>query len=290
MKEHLNASTFFVSVAMYAAEISGLLLVVEGPDDQLALKKHSLDGLKLLPGTGGREHILRAAERAELDRIENVKFLVDRDYDGFIEASSRYPSNVVVSVSHDLFTDILNCDAELLEHMIAVHLSTFGRRPGGGLHDSSAGEIKRRALKLASRIAAIRIVNARRGLGLNFKRLPIGTLEPGEYSLEGLVAALLRRNSHPGNIKGQVAHEAEQILCEWESREMELVGDHDLIDAVAHELNQVKSSPGRRALQKEIIIAVSCKSLARNAWFIELQEWCSERGVPAFDCDLSAAA
>jgi hypothetical protein len=286
VKEWLNENTLFNTVAMFASETSSLVLVVEGDDDYFVLSRHSSSNLAVLAGVGGRENVLRAAGLArERDLGQQVRFLVDKDYDDFLEGDGLNFPNVFVSQAHDFFMDLLIAEESIAHLVIDAHARTQRRgaqkkkrRPAPG-----ADLILRDAMGLAVLLSAVRITNERCGLGLEFDRFAFGSLKESEFTVEAIADIVMTRSSFVGD-RAAVQKQSTEVLEEIEVRAHTVVGDHDLFKALARVLKRFEVSVSHENLMNSFLAGVSCVVLAATHCFELIQSWCAENGRVAFDC------
>jgi hypothetical protein len=286
LREALNANTLFATIAMYIKESRSLLLVVEGPDDHDALKDHCSPDLHLMAGTGGRAQVLRAAELAHSRGLKGVRFLVDRDYDGFTEAPDALSiDNVFASQHHDLFMDLIAAEPNALLRVISSHTRTARRRalpPGKRpLPDNAALESEARSL--AAQLAAVRIVNARKNLELDFRRFSFGELKVQDFHVEPIAAIVCVRSSVDPETHAGVIKESQLVAVEIQGL-FSAIGDHDLFRALARVLKRYGVSVSADTLLSSFIVALTCAAIAALSWFADIQAWCSQNGRSGMTC------
>ena len=162
---------------------------------------------------------------------------------------------------------------------------TAARRSNGGSSVPSSNDILVSAFSLATSLAAVRIVNERRKLSLNFKDFPFGKIEPGETNVQ-IIAEIVISRSNPKdrNIEDKVIlSESETIRGEIDEKRA-LVGDHDFFDALAGVLRSFGIKEKGKKLQESFIIKIDCQSLVNLEWFRKLTEWGNSFGIMIFDC------
>lgn len=285
MREYLNENTLFATVAMYVQETSALVLVVEGDDDHLVLKHHCSSDLRLIAGVGGREQVLRAATLASRRNLNGVRFLVDRDYDDYTFSDNEYEQNVCVSRGHDLFMDLLSGNPALLRRVIDVHSASVRRRPKEShLPVPDPTSIEQEALELASRLAAVRIVNVRRNLSLDFKRFSFGALNVRDFDTRVIAAMIMERSGYGPEQTAEVVQDSAQVFEEIQGRHDATVGDHDLFSALARVLRRYEVLVRDDVLHRSFIIGVDCAALIAADWFREIQRWCARNNRKGFTC------
>lgn len=292
VKEYLNENTLFTTVKMYIEESSQLLLVVEGDDDHLVLKEHCTNDLRLIAGIGGREQVLRSAALASSQNLRGVRFLVDRDYENFKASKCSYPENVCLSTGHDMFMDLLANDPKLLRRVIDVHTAGARRRPVKKENSlppiPEPLTIAEEALTLAAHLAAVRIVDARRNLNLDFKRFSFGSLKVSEFDTYVIANEIMVRCEQNVDLAVEVVSECVLVHHEIRGQHAFVVGDHDFFSALARVLKCFQISISDEFLQKAFIMGVSCTSVAAGGWFDEIQSWCALNSRTGFDCTIAA--
>ncbi|MFL4472390.1 hypothetical protein ACIPVK_00110 [Paeniglutamicibacter sp. MACA_103] len=280
----MNENTLFATVALYIQESSSLLLVVEGPDDHLALKDHCSPDLNLLSGTGGREQVLRAARLASERNIKGVRFLVDRDYDDFRTTVGTHQDNVLASTRHDIFLDISASEPLILQRVIDVFSDSARRRPDNVKPIPHSSVIESDAISLATALAAVRIVNARRSLALDFTRFSFGGLKEHEFKVEVIANTIFVRNECRPEDLDELISESISVHAEVLQLQIEPIGDHDLFSALARILKRINISISGDSLHKAFILAVTCAALSGTHWFQEIQKWCELNNRRGFSC------
>lgn len=291
MKEYLNENTLFATIAMYIKESNSLLLVVEGDDDHLALKEHCSTDLNLMAGLGGREQVLRAATLANDRNIKGVRFLVDRDYDSFTGSTATELDNVWVSTRHDIFMDLVTNDPAILRRVIEVHTAPARRRPDDPrLAVPEPCVIEAEALSLAALLAAVRIVNAQRGLNLDFKRFSFFNLKVGQFDVEIIADMLIVRSGYDAGGFADVISQSSTVHAEIVQNPELPVGDHDLFAALARVLKKFDVSISDQVLQRSFIVGISCAALVAADWFARVQAWCAMNSRAGFSCETAPTA
>src|SRR5699024_2336456 len=234
MQEYLNGDTLYATVAMTLSEISGLALVVEGAHDHLTLDDHCSSELQLIEGVGGKMNVLRAAVLANERSLRRARFLVDRDFDSFGSGGAVYGENVHVSDTHDLFTDAILNDTNLLPRIIKVHTSSLDRRPTSTTKDPELVEtLSQKAQSLASDLAAVRVVDKRRGLSLDFKRFSFGSLDENEFNEIDIGRIVLERSQYSGGVVDGILQDIQETRREISMLPRPCYGDHDYLNALA---------------------------------------------------------
>ncbi|MBB5748037.1 DUF4435 domain-containing protein [Micrococcus sp. TA1] len=288
MREYLNENTLFNTVAMTLGVSSQLLLIVEGPDDHLLLKRFTTSHLRLLAATGGREQVLGAARLAQSRGLKRSGYLVDRDYDDFTGETSTQLDNVFVSDHHDCFVDLLAVDPKLLKWVIDVHTASARRRGGNARPVPDVEVIEAEAFTLASFLSAVRIVDAMRSLNLDFKRFSFGGLKVNEFDVSKIAHIVLSRSRYSAEDYELIVSEATRMHAHISGLPHLPVGDHDLFEALAKVLSRYGVKVSDDNLQRGYILAATYNTVSGTGWFREIQMWCGEFGKRGFGDDLNS--
>ena len=285
MKEYLNENTLFNTLAMFLDAGEGLVLVLEGPDDHLLLREFCSSELQLIPATGGRAQVLAAAKLA-IDRgVGRARFLVDQDYDHFSGSAEANLSNVFVSDHHDCFLDLMHVDPTLLRRVIDVHCDSHRRRDDQAIAVPTPEVVETESFYLASMLAAVRIVDAKRRLFLDFKRFAFGGLSSSDFDVAKIAEIVLIRSQYSGIDRDEVIVEAISTHSEISLLTYSPVGDHDLFSALSRVLRKYGVHVSDSILQRSYILKVSCLALAGTGWYQKVQRWCESYGKRGFSCD-----
>lgn len=282
MKEYLTEDTLFNTVAMVLQGTDRLLLIVEGPHDQLLLREFVNSDLQLIAATGGKEQALGAASRAFHDGIERVRFLVDRDFDDYLPSRRAFHSNVFMSDRHDIFLDLLSGDRKLLQRVIDVHTDSARRDNTRTRAIPAPSELESEAFGLAVKLSASRILNTQRDLGLKFKRFSFGGLNPRDFDARKIAIMVLARSEYSGNDHEQIADDIAAIHEQVCGLEHAPVGDHDLFAALARVMKLHDIAVSDEMLQRGYILKATLTAMSRSAWFRQIEHWSKDNGKRGF--------
>lgn len=283
MQEFLNENTLFATLAMFSPDSQHMVLVVEGDDDHLTLKSHCSEDLILIPGIGGKPQVLKAAALAQQEGLRRVRFLVDSDYDMFLDDLQRELDNVLYSETHDCFTDIIYGNELILPRLVEVHAASARRRPESE-SVPTCEMLCDEAITLATKLAAVRIVDARESLCLNFKGFSFYELNVSDPDLQTIAQKILTRSTLKLDEPQEFFDEVERTYAEIANHEKKPFGDHDLLAAVARTLKRHQITVSDRELRRGLILSVSCDAILRTRWFHEIQDWCAASLQTGFSC------
>lgn len=281
MKDSLNSNTLFNTVAMMRPECNSLILVAEGDDDCFVLQRHKSPDLEVVNGVGGKSSVLVAAELAVANSVSGVVFLVDADYDRIVDIHHDYPSNVIPSVRHDFFMDIVFHASHVVEQVIETHTRAAPRR--GRIH-VDASRIHEQAMQLATQVAPFRIVNAKKDLGLRLSNFPFGAVRADPAGLREFAEVIIGRSN--------TGFSTEDLLIEISSEEsltgvadVFLVGDHDYFGALARVLDREDLANVKpEVLFSSFLAAIRCTELMSTEWHSSLSDWAADYDRSAFAC------
>ncbi len=265
---------------MVRQEIRLPILVVEGDDDYFVLEKHKSDDLYLITGGGGRPMVLAAAALAQRHSLPAVKFLADADFDRFVNPAHAHPENVVLSHHHDFFMDLIFAQPHIIDWVIQTHYRSALRRNG---NTAQPPELRKMAVLLAARLAALRIVNERKGLGLNLKEFPFGKFRSLEPTVDAIARIAIERSDTALSVD-ELVLEIEEESAHKSAEINFLVGDHDFFRALARVLDQYKIKVSDTTLCSSFISALNCGLIMTAKWYETITHWCSTYGYTAFRC------
>jgi hypothetical protein len=279
VRDALNEHTLFAMLAMIRAESASHIYVLEGDDDAFALKPHASGEVRLIPGNG-RPITLRTAELAHTRGLSAVTFLVDADYDRFVQPDPYYPRNVITSEHHDVIMDLIFGCLSAIDRVIDAHCRA-ARRSGQCVED--AANLRDAALVLASRIALLRILNEKERLTLNLSDFPFGSLSSTEASFLEIAEVAVGRSAvsyDPDNLAQKLAGlELTTGPC------LALPGDHDFFGALGAVLrSQGVRNASKTALESSYLAAISCSSIVGAGWFSRVMENTSTSIPRPFSC------
>jgi len=271
MKESLTSSTLFNTIAMARHESVFLILVTEGPDDSVAIREHVGAEVQLISGVGGRLGVLEAAERAEKARLRSIFFVIDADYDRFMDEHVSYPQGVIATKFHDLFMDIVLESQPLLERILEVHLRSATRSPKSRVVPPR--ELIEAAMRLATTLGTLRVVNEKEGFGLRLRNFPLGELSLRDELRSQMAELAIRRTPESvvqvDQLVGLMG--AHQLPRSLDSNH--LVGDHDFFGALAVAANKlVKIAVSGDTLFNGLLLSLRCDafvSLAQSGTAVE---------------------
>lgn len=282
MREALTADTLFNTVAMVKEDIPTPILVVEGDDDCFVLKRHKTEECFILPGSGGRGNVLKAATLANRRGIDGVIFLVDADYDRIADPNSQFPPNVVSTIAHDFFMDLIAADARIIDRVIETAMR--GRSRNLNTSTPSASQVREEALALAACLAPLRVANDSDALNLNFKGFPFAALATTSPSNQEVASLVLSRSETEISVHDLV-HRMEDVAPTLPLDSVLVVGDHDFFRALVSILRKYGvSRTSVESLFNSFIEAIRCSSLTATQFYREVVNWFRQRDFLPFAC------
>ncbi|MFD4368675.1 hypothetical protein [Rhodococcus sp. NPDC058521] len=281
MREALNSVTLFNTIAMIRSEKMTPILVVEGDDDLLAMKRHLTEALILLKGIGGKSGVISAARSAQTRGVGDVLFMVDADYDDLIDDARCLPPSVATSTHHDLFMDTILVAPSVIERVVEVHVRHSERRGGGSV---VASTIVTLSLALAASIAPLRIVNERDSYGLRLENFPFGKVSSLEPSVREIAALAISRSNSTVTVE-ELALKIDGQASLLPYPTARLVGDHDFFRALSRVLSlHGVTGVGAEALFSAFLGAIDCRHIMMTPWYATIDSWARERGAVGFAC------
>lgn len=268
-------------LAKMSAASKSLAIVLEGKDDGRIIGGFLSENACLLSLHGGKPSILRVAEVARRDTIENILFIVDKDFEDFCGQDSS-EMNVVRSGTHDCFMDVVQALRSELGRIVQSIAS------GSKSAESDEGPISvvghhdwRMALQLAVRvchlICSVRIEDCKRGWALDFKRFNVyRDLRHNFTEQEVLEIVLQQAGSASEDRDMQIRYARGRASTLLKSNEL-YFGDHDFLNVLSWSL---KPQPGlsEGTLRSFFIAALRFTDLCKVHWVNEMMSWCKRLG------------
>lgn len=265
----------------------GPVLMVEGDDDILIFKHIITPNVKLIASSGGKSRVLNVAKMAEDQGLDRAHFLVDSDYDSYKPKSINYPSNVTSSEHHDCFIDLIADDLAPLRETIHSKLLRAKKRPNGSCTtntDAAAKQVLADAIRIASALAAVRIVSVHFSLKLKIQTYNIFQLTPETITAHHAYKHLCPNNTVPPEIERQHFQMIKDTLDDFTSSSFPRVGDHDLLKAVIKILNSrpVHIQANEEELRCATLSQISPAKFRKVRWLQELLRWCEGLGFDLY--------
>lgn len=279
LREYLNENTLFSSVALLAKAESRPILVVEGPDDSFLVKQHCEENLVVLMATGGVSQLIGAATRAIGDNLPNVRFLADRDYTDFRPDARRTLTNVFLSETHDVFTDLHFAEPSILLRVIALKCDSAARRPDGSENTDPPAHLLEKTLLASRCLAAGRIVSEQQDLRIPFERFSFSNLDPGPITLTRVLATLRDSCGMSDSLGESFDQAAAGALSRYCSGPLPPVGDHDLFSALTYVLRISGIQIRTRDARHLFVMGVTFSTFAQTSFFRAVEKWCRSLGV-----------
>jgi hypothetical protein len=287
MKSYETQHTFHNFIAMLSKYYSqSLIVVMEGHDDLFLLKEWVSSSVIVQHGEGGKGQILRVAERFVAEGNDRVRFVVDRDYDDYVEPPVVYSDNVVVSRYHDCFTDVLSVNQRLLARVVDYHLDSYRRSVDERARPASevcVDSLVDRAFELALMMAACRIVDLQSALSLNFKAFKFRKHANEMLDASYIMRCLLRNAVCSDLDMDDLCARAEKVVGELQVLDFPLVGDHDLFAAVNYLVSRHGRSLSDKVIRSSLLTSISVSVLRELIWCNVLEGWASSYRIGFFE-------
>lgn len=264
---------------------SGPVLMVEGDDDILIFEHLTTPKVKIIASSGGKSRVLDVAKIAETEGLDRARFLIDSDYDSYKQEMVTYPSNVTSSEHHDCFIDLIAQDFSPLQTTIHSKLVRANKQSHGSSttnDDFPTIQVLANAIRIASALAAVRIVSTHFSLKLNLQRYNIFNLHPDTITAHHAYEQLRRDYTFPAEIENQHLQMIQDTLESFKSSTFPRVGDHDLLRAVSRILKLDKIQTKEEELRYVTLCQISSTALRNTRWCQDLTNWCHELGFELY--------
>ncbi|MEU7993262.1 hypothetical protein [Rothia amarae] len=144
------------TLLMLAQELDYSVIVFEGEDDLLLLRKYVLEEQCGVVVFKGKPNVLKiASEYSNISHAPPILFIIDQDLDNFTSKNTPYPDNVIATENHDLFMDIFFERMSIAEDALllnAKHLIQENK-----IFSINFAEIVHQSLSLAGHLAHARL-------------------------------------------------------------------------------------------------------------------------------------
>lgn len=260
---------------------TGPVIMVEGADDILILEHITAPKVKIVASSGGKSRVLNVARMAEDQGLDRAHFLIDSDYDSYKQKIVDYPSNVTSSEHHDCFIDLIADDLFPLQTTIHSKLLRAKKRPNPSFATNGYStniQVLAEAIRIASALAAVRIVSTHFSLRLNIQTYNIFKLKPETITAHHAYKHLCPSNTLPPQIERQHFQVIEDTLNDFKSSTFPRIGDHDLLRAIIRLLNINLIQANEEELRCATLSQISPAKFRKVRWFQDLLKWCEGLG------------
>lgn len=220
------------------------LIIPEGIEDVSLIEKAFQGRAEIRLLDGGKANSLVLAEMLEADGIGGVCILVDRDLDSVTPVQPRNLSTVIFTEAHDTLMDVLIAVPRVLDVSIRrVNRKRYQIMSSDAVQ-SDVESIIARVVEAVFNLTLIRIISARREIGLNFKNFPFPRyLTIDKPTLRDAALWVLRKARDEPNLgvdpeeltvsvcgrKVALFAEASEVRPELYPDRWKLIGDHDFL-------------------------------------------------------------
>lgn len=246
MLDHLDGTDLLNAVRLLLTGGDAKAVVVEGEDDYDLLEElFRGTSATLVPGYG-KPKTLEAAHLASDEGLDEIRFLVDADFDRLTGKVAAYPANVTATQHYDLAVDIVAVAPETIERIARF---ASGREPGK-IQSLTHFEQVNLTLGHAATMGAFRLASEQSGWGLNFENFPHQMVIPNEsgasIDLAATAKLLVSRTKICQQNPLDVTAAAERCRANT-ADDFALVHGHDLLTillVVGRRFGAAKSSTG----------------------------------------------
>ncbi len=284
MREFLTPDSDVDTLRFLTSSSSNLVVGLEGEDDWKLLHGWVSSKITFYLSSAGKEGLLKAAHDAHTMDSLHAIFVVDRDFDDFLESAPLHPHNVISTHHHDCFVDIVFESPETLVRAVESKLKSSSSAMSDHSLDtfSRASDIVASAIRLAKHKAVVRAVAARRSIGLDFKTYSFFKQPTSEVTSEAIYEALSSRYQGRKTLPSNTSELISLATTELDSLDYSPVGDHDLIEAVRAILKeQFKICLSEEAFRNLIILTFTVSHFSKAHWCAHIASWAKQ-----FDVDL----
>ena len=230
MIEYANPNSLYNEVVMLL-ESGRRVILTEGDVDFDILKPHMHEDTSLVKGEGGRECVLRVADRIYDRGYLDALFLVDKDFEGVLKFPRTFSANVLPSECHDFVMDLIKACPMLLRLVLEQILNRERRSTKSKVRaEVTSEELIESAVDYALIMSAVRIysLDNRRDWDLT---VPIfSTFGRTIATVSQVVEKILQINGQSIDVVdiGSIVEDVEGALSSLSRNKFALVGDHDL--------------------------------------------------------------
>ena len=284
MREFLTPDSDVDTIRLLTSSSPNLVVGLEGEDDWKLLHGWVSSKITFYVSSSGKEGLLKAAYDAHVMDNSHAIFVVDRDFDDFLETTPFHPHNVVSTHHHDCFVDIVFENLDSLVRVVESKLKSSSSVMSDRSFEtfSRASDIVASAIRLAKHKAVVRAVAARQSIGLDFKNYSFFSQPTSEVTSETIYEALSRRYRGRKSLPSNTSELIGIATTELDGLDYSPVGDHDLIEAVRailkEEFNICLSEDAFRNL---IILTFTISHFLKAHWCAQIAGWTKQ-----FDIDL----
>jgi hypothetical protein len=286
MIEYTNPNSLYNEIVMLL-ESGRRVILTEGDVDFDILKLHMHEDASLVKGKGGRECVLKVADRICDRGYVDALFLVDKDFEGVIKHPRTFSANVVPSECHDFVMDLINGHPMLLKVVLEQILSRERRSTKNRVRAEITSEVLiESAVNYALIMSAVRIHSLNRGKGWKFTAPIFSTFGRAIVNVRQIVGKVLQINGQSidsVNVDA-IVEDVERVLNSLSRNKYALVGDHDFFDALAAVCRNEGIQASSKDLSERVVCAIRCDVMFNVFWFSEIERWCHVRGLRGMRC------
>ena len=273
------------------------LIFPEGEEDVSLIEKAFGDSVDIRLLDGGKQKCVELAELLDQDGFTRSRVLVDRDF-GAVDGSISTVSKLIIETrAHDTLMDVLLVAPRILSSI--VQRVNRDRYRGMSYNDKKlfTQNLLQATMSVAFYLSSIRILNARKDIGLKFDNFPFPVyLGQDEAGLDGAVYWVLTKTKSRAGLAIDIESttvrtmeecidvlaEASEIHQELSGREWELIGDHDLLAILDFYLDD---NWGQRKLRTLFEAEIHADEISDSAWGREIANFVGSVSRSSSDCD-----
>jgi len=259
-----------------------LFLLVEGDDEDSLLYGHLFGEDVSILVLGGKPNVLETSRLLASEPVKGVYAVVDRDLDDLTGVAGGYPPNLVATKGYDLVSDVVGVRPDLFERTLRVH----GKDAYDAVESATGASFIEICKQLCLRVAALRLVNAEKQLGLNLRDFPFARLINHDFSLKDYSDVISEANT-----RSRVSIDVSSVEVQVRAAtlrigdDLRFCGGHDLLGAAAALLRRGGArSVGAAGLAASLLTASDCETIRRLPIRHSIYAWAEGFSRRAFEC------
>lgn len=266
------------------------LIVPEGEEDIPLIEKAFGDSVDIRLMDGGKEKCIELAELLDKEGTKRARVLVDRDFGAVDHRSAPGNPLTIQTHAHDTLMDVLLAAPRVLGKVVERVNQVSYREMTPSERARATKTTLQATERAAFNITSIRILNARRDIGLSFNRFPFGVyLQSATVDLAQAVHWVLTKTAQTSLLQIDVklglvqfcgdqidvVGEAAKIRGALGGQKWELIGDHDLLATLDFFLDD---KWGVRKLRTLFEAEINEEEVLKSHWGIEVARFIDESG------------
>jgi len=284
MLQDLTGADLFVYIQMQRQVDPRTVIVVEGAEDCGLIDAHINEGVaQSIPGYG-KQSVLDAAAMFDHKGVEEVRLLIDADFDRQRGLTGQLPANIVMSEYHDLMADMFFTCPQAL----ASVLSNFSNKEARLKHlEATETSPQQHILNIAIPVGATRYFSVVYGLSLKMRDFPVTPIISAYEGAGDVLQAVIKLATHRSGLQDPPP-ELNGLKSHIESNDHDakyLCSSHDLMAAAAAiQRRKWGGSAGTDVISAAFSAAVPCTCFQEAEPIRQLSTWAEDLGRSIWTC------